>query len=157
MIELPPALADAVRGLVLQQIRMYAATAAEVAELRQIVDARLCKLSADDRRDLSRLLSALPMLAAEGTPLEAAEVMRLAQQAPAGPAGDALRAAVARYTDRPGGNKAMGRFLARCAGWPIHGRFLERMPAGKSWLYAVRFLDGRNPRSDGGAGDRRPA
>lgn len=159
MVEMPPSIADAVRAMVGQYVRAYAASAAEVAELRQIIDARLCSLSADDRRDLARLLSALPALVADGVPLTAAEVRRLAASAPAGPAADALRAAVARFTDRPGddenNNKALGRFLARCAGWPVHGRCLERIPAGKkACLYAVRFLDGRNPRDDGPGVDR---
>jgi hypothetical protein len=119
---LHPEVEAAVRRLVLQTVQHHAAPRAELEALRNIVFARLCSLTAEDRQALESLLPALAVLR-PATWCTSGEILALAAVAP-GQAGVALRQAVQGHHGRA---KAFGRLLTRCTGVPINGMYLLRV------------------------------
>jgi len=124
---LPEPLRDELRRLVASEVRAHAATRAEVAELRAVVAALMPKLSAADHESLHLLLPALRTLRPRAL-VTAGEVLALAAFEP-GPAGDALRLVLARFTG-PDPTKALGRLMSRIVGWPVAGVALVRLGSG---------------------------
>jgi len=127
---LPDALRDEMRRLVAAEVAAHAATRVEVAELRAVVASLMPKLSAADHESLHLLLPALRTLRPRAL-VTACEVRALAAFEP-GPAGDALRLVLARFTG-PDPTKALGRLMSRIVGWPVAGVALVRLDsAGKA-------------------------
>jgi hypothetical protein len=138
-VSIPPALADAVRVLVLQTLQAAAVpTRDEFRAWLGVMEASRPPLTPPDRQTLALALPALQALRAHEW-FTTGEVMALAGAAQ-GPHAAALRHACARFAANADPAKAVGRFLRRCAGRPVAGLFLERLDDSAGPLYrVVRF------------------
>jgi len=136
---LPEALRAELRMLVAAELRMHAVPRAEFEALQAIVAALRPPLSASDHASLCEIVTALLELQIREL-VTAAELVAMAAVVP-GPAGDALRKVLARFTG-PDPAKALGRLLTRCAGWPVGGVFIARYAQSSSKAPALYRLQG---------------
>ena len=125
---LPDSIRAEVRAIVIAEVRMHAVPRAEHLALQAVVASMRCQLKAEDHAALQLLVPALNELRPNALML-AAEIVALAKSTP-GPAGDALR----KVMDRFGGAEpgiALGKFMSRCAGWPVGGACIVTYPGDK--------------------------
>ena len=133
---LPDSIRAEVRAIVIAEVRMHAVPRAEHLALQAVVASMRCRLKAEDHAALQLLVPALIELRPNALML-AAEIVALAKSTP-GPAGDALRRVMERFAGAEPGI-ALGKFMSRCAGWPVGGACIVTHPGDKKCKTAALY------------------